>query len=410
LRLETLETRLCLSTWSDPVNLGPIINDATATSRPRPAISSDDLSLYFSSDRPGGSDKEGLWVSHRASVDDPWREPQNLGPTLNTGGTESAPNLSRDQHWLFFHSNRSNLGEGYGGLDIYASYRQDTHDDLGWQYPINLGPGVNTHYDDAGPCYFEDPATGITSLYFDTNRPGGLGDIDINASTLQGFASFGPAVLVPELSSPNRDTRPAIRRDGLEMFLTSTRPGGLGSGLNIWVSTRASTLDPWSTPVNLGTPINMDGFDDGSPALSSDGNTLYFFSNRPGGFGVYDLYMSTRLDGGQAPPRAPARKFLGVDPGIVLILGSFSSLADRATFGNLHVNTAEPVNSVPPLQAPEIQVTVLYPAASSPVSNSPERQATERFFTVRAGADQSREPLAWATASELDLLASSPLG
>jgi hypothetical protein len=87
----------------------------------------------------------------------------------------------------------------------------------------------------------------------------------------------------------------ALRSDGLEMFLTSNRPGGLGSGLNIWVSTRATTHDAWSTPVNLGAPINMEGFNDGAPALSADGNTMYFYSNRPGSLGANDIWMSTRL-------------------------------------------------------------------------------------------------------------------
>jgi hypothetical protein len=204
LLLERLENRLCLSMWSDPVNLGPVINcpGCGVISPPRPAISSDGLSLYFNSDRPGGSTADGLWVSHRTSVDDPWGEPQNLGPAINDPGSTRSfvPNLTTDQHWLFFSSDRPG---GFGDFDNWASYRQDTHDDLGWQPPINPGPGVNSQYFDAGPGYFEDPTTGITTLYIDSNRPGG-GDpgLHIYASTLQGFARFGPAVLVPELSSP----------------------------------------------------------------------------------------------------------------------------------------------------------------------------------------------------------------
>src|SRR5207244_7563159 len=101
----------------------------------------------------------------------------------------SGPNLSTDQHWLFFFSDRPG---GYGGSDDWVSYRPDTHDDLGWQPPINLGPGVNTQYSDAGPAYFEDPATGITTLYIDSNRPEGEVDGDIYATTLQGFARLRP--------------------------------------------------------------------------------------------------------------------------------------------------------------------------------------------------------------------------
>jgi hypothetical protein len=278
LAIERLEDRLCLSTWSEPVNLGPVINCPGCDNR-RPAISGDDLSIFFSSNRLGGPPDTGpLWVSHRDSVDSPWGEPQELGPAINdpSATQTGAPNLSPDQHWLFFHSDRTDLGS-YGGFDIYASYRPDIHDNFGWQTPINLGPGVNTAYGDYGPTIFEDHATGVTTLYFNSDRPG-KGDFDIYASTLQGFASFGPAVLVRELSSPYRDTRTAIRSDGLEIFLTSNRPGGLGTGLNVWVSTRASTVDKWSTPENLGAPINIEGYNTGAPALSADGNTMYFYS------------------------------------------------------------------------------------------------------------------------------------
>lgn len=288
-----LEAQPKYSEWSEPVNLGQVIN--TAYNDQHPAISKQGLSLYITSNRPGGYGADDLWVSQRTSVDDPWGPPQNLGPVINTGAVEFSPAFSRDGHWLFFHSDRPG---GFGGIDIWASYRQDIHDDFAWGPPVNLGPGPNSPYDDAGPTLFEDEETGITTLYFTSlNRPVGLGDWDIYASILGPDGTFGPASLVAELSVPGtattgRDTRTAIRHDGLEMFLTSNRPGGVGSG-DLWVSTRATTLDPWSTPVNVGLPVNSISFD-GAPALSSDGETLFFYSNRPGGFGMNDLYMSTR--------------------------------------------------------------------------------------------------------------------
>ncbi len=100
---------------------------------------------------------------------------------------------------------------------------------------------------------------------------------------------------VTELNGPYRDTRTAIRRDGLELFISSDatgRSGGVG-GQDLWVSTRATTADPWSAPVNLGPTVNSVSFD-GAPALSFDGTTLYFFSARPGGVGANDLYVTTR--------------------------------------------------------------------------------------------------------------------
>jgi hypothetical protein len=392
---ERLESRLCLSMWSEPVNLGPVINGAGFDNR-RPAIFSDGLSLYFSSNRPGGYGTNDLWVSHRATVDDPWGDPQNLGPAINYPGSQetSAPNLSRDQHWLFFFA--TDRPGGYGGKDIWASYRPDTQDDLGWQSPINLGPGINTQYDDAGPGYFEDPATGTTTLYFDCDRPGGMGDLDIYASTLQGFARFGPAVLVPELSSPNRDGRPTIRNDGLEMFLTSNRPGGLGNGLNIWVSTRASTLDPWSTPVNLGAPINMDGFNDAASALSSDGNTMYFYSNRPGGYGMNDLWMSTRLGGGGGAAAPVHRR-----PAVVLsVLQTLPSLPD-----NVSVLTS----AGPSPDTQQCQASWLCPSSSSMEENCSQRQIMGQSLAA-ISSHATRESLGRAAFSEMDLPASNQIG
>ena len=104
----------------------------------------------------------------------------------------------------------------------------------------------------------------------------------------------GPAVrpTASELNSPFNDDRVAIRRDGLEIFVSTDRPGGVGSQ-DIWVATRATTLDPWSPPVPLGPVVNSPYFD-GGPALSFDGMELYYFSERPGGFGGRDLYVSTR--------------------------------------------------------------------------------------------------------------------
>jgi hypothetical protein len=293
LLLEGLENRLCLSLWSEPVNLGPVVNSLSFDFGP--ALSPDGLSLYLASNRPGSFGYVDLWVSQRASLNDPWGPPRNLGRTINdVDDATRGPTFSPDGHRMFFVSARpGSLDED---SDIWVSSRDDIHDDFGWQSPVNLGAVVNTPYKDASPEYFRDLVTGITTLYFASTRSGsGPEDYDIYASTLQSDGTFGAPVLVPELSSPYFDDYPAIRSDGLEMFIASQRPGGIGSSTNIWVSTRASTLDRWSTPVNLGTPINLDGFDSGSPKLSSDGNILYFAPNRPGGLGSYDLWMSTRL-------------------------------------------------------------------------------------------------------------------
>jgi quercetin dioxygenase-like cupin family protein len=118
-----------------------------------------------------------------------------------------------------------------------------------------------------------------------------------------------PGEYVAELNSVGaRDTRTAIRRrDGLEMIISSNRVGSIG-GLDLWVSTRASAQQPWSIPLNLNQhnsdrclaegdtncPVINTTFNDSAPALSWDGQTMIFWSNRPGGFGFNDLFATTR--------------------------------------------------------------------------------------------------------------------
>ncbi len=320
------------SAWSAPVNLNAItLSDGTpcaavvnsAASDSQPTISKDGLSLIFASTRPGGLGDNDLWVTQRDTLDECWQPPVNLDkrsiderkpPVVNSAFLDSAPNLATDGHWLFFHSTRPG---GCGLTDVWVTHRQDKRDDFGWEPPINLGCALNTDADDAGPNFFDD-GNGTLYLYFthglSTNPD--TADIyvsictaDFAACNTQGL--WGPGTPVDALNSPLRDTRTAIRRrDGLEMVLSSGRPGSLASE-NLWVSTRATTQDQnWLPPV----PINCDGLTtcpdwapagplvnssafDGGPALSWDGTELYFFSQRtdlPGFAGGRDLYISKR--------------------------------------------------------------------------------------------------------------------
>ena len=281
------------SDWSAPINLGPTIN--SGVNNQHPAISKNGLSLYFSSDRAGTFGKLDIWVSQRPSLDDSWGTLQNPGPNINSSNIDMAPGFTPDGHWLYFHSDRPG-GCGPSGSDLYVSHRKDKHDDFGWEPAENLGCVINSIYDDAGPTFFDDEELDVTLLYFTSTRPAPLGGggFDIYVSPLQPDGTWGPGLFVPELSGPGRDTRTAIRRDGLEILLSADRPGAVG-GQDIWVSTRATTADKWSTPVNLGPIVNSTAFD-GAPALSRDATTLYFFSERTDvvHYGKRDLYVTTR--------------------------------------------------------------------------------------------------------------------
>ena len=167
------------SEWSAPINLGPVVN--SGFNDLAPALSKDGLSLYFQSNRPSGSAGGlDLWVSQRTDGDAPWGAPVNLGAAINTPFTEGGPAFSRDGHWMFFNSDRPQ--GGVGGTDIWVSWRAHTHDDFGWQPPVNLGPAVNSPSGDSVGSYFENEEGGTPLLFFSSNRP------------LMGSAPGGPYV------------------------------------------------------------------------------------------------------------------------------------------------------------------------------------------------------------------------
>src|SRR5205823_5829557 len=131
------------SGWSYPVNLGPVVNSDGLDQDP--TLSPDELSLYFTSDRPGGY---GIWASHRECRECAWQTPVKLqlvpddfegglGPTQAVG----APALSRDGHLLFF-SRCIDCGASHfpGTSDIFVARRSNAKDDFGWGPAVPLVP------------------------------------------------------------------------------------------------------------------------------------------------------------------------------------------------------------------------------------------------------------------------------
>ena len=186
----------------------------SAYSDANPDISADDLTLYFSSHRPGGSGGSDMWLTTRATADEPWSEPVNLGPTINSEYYEGNSSISSDGLSLFFVSDRPG---GYGSRDIYVSTRATINDP--WSEPVNLGPIVN---------------------------------------------------------SPAWDSGANISSDGLILFFSSDRPGGYGRD-DVWMTRRATTEAPWGEPKNLGPVVN-DSQHNYTPCISADGSVLYWYS------------------------------------------------------------------------------------------------------------------------------------
>lgn len=283
--------------FSSPRNMGSVIN--SLESDQAPSITPNGLSLYFASNRTDTLGQTDIYVSHRMTLSSPWGPPQNLGATVNSTSTDSGPSFSLDGRTMFFQSGRS------GNADIYMSMRTDPNNDFGWTAPVNLGPMVNSPSGENGPTYFEDPVTGVGTLIFSSDRVGIPGiNFHFYQSVRNPDGTFNAATLINELNSEGAEFGAAIRRDGLEMFFGSSRPGGLAVPFfDIWVSTRASTSDPWGTPT-LAAGVNSLQ-EDRLPKLSPDGSILYFQSSRTGGLGnpgVFDLYSATRCSLYSASP------------------------------------------------------------------------------------------------------------
>jgi hypothetical protein len=243
-----------------------------------PSVSRDGKTFFMASNRPGSQGLD-IWVARRASTDQPWGEPVNMGAPVNSASNDFCPMASRDGREFYFVSNRPG---GCGGDDIYVTRFKD---DGSVEDPKNLGCTVNSAGNEAGPVPITEPG-GRTMLYFSSTRPGGpnpeadgvsSGDADLYVSEVTN-GSYAAPTLVPGVNSAQEDGQPYIQRDGLELYFFSTRPGGFGAQ-DIWRATRTSVTSPWSEPVNLGEGINSAAGET-RPSMSWDGTTLFFGSTR----------------------------------------------------------------------------------------------------------------------------------
>jgi hypothetical protein len=299
------------SSWSSPVNLGAPVNSAATDQHP--ALSKDGLSLYFASNRTGD---QNIWVTQRACTDNTvercaWSQPVMLGGVVNSQYLDAAPTLSRDEHQLFFASQRSN-GHCSATLtspcdrDLWVSYRDNVQDDLGWQPAVNLAGEVNTPGEEVAPSYFENADLGLPQLFFNdgvVNDAGilTLGNIYVSELTLDG--TWGEPSPVDEpaedpadldrINTTFSDQRPSVSHDGQELYFHSARPLTVGGAAiaHIWVATRQRVSDPWSAPTLVPSPIS--DAQTIHPFIHSQGKIQTLFFVRGG-----DLWMSerTRLD------------------------------------------------------------------------------------------------------------------
>ncbi len=151
--------------WSEPRNLGRYVNSSGWDGHP--SISSDGKWLYYSSDRYGGFGSRDIWRSPLR--ENGWGKPENLKYPINNARDQASPFIHPDGTTLYFAS------AGHGGLGMLDVFKAEMDSSGNWSEPINLGPPVNTPGSD---YFFSIPAKGDI-IYFASDRQGGYGGFDI---------------------------------------------------------------------------------------------------------------------------------------------------------------------------------------------------------------------------------------
>jgi hypothetical protein len=291
--------KLKFSAWSEPVNVGPGVN--SPFQERSPALSPDRLSLYFTSDRPGGFGGSDVYVSRRDCLACPFGAAVNLGPHINTAGNEGTPQLSDDGKLLLYSRP---MPDGFE--DIVVSERENKEDDLGWGPPKGVCSELNdqaAHFN--SPWLMKKPEKGGLNFYY-SSRPtfavphrifrAIVYEDDDDASRNFGSCdNIEPATeLNQDDSAPTNDAGVTIRKDGKELFFWSGRPDASGvADARIWTATRRRNDGAWSTPVPVEAPID-NSFPEFFPHLSWDTRTLVFVRGSRGGPGLNDIWISTR--------------------------------------------------------------------------------------------------------------------
>jgi hypothetical protein len=202
--------------WGPAVDLGPTVNSSGFDGIPW--LSPNKLELHFESNRGGGN--YDVWVTTRATVDDDWGTPVNLGASVNTAGEDGCLSLSADGLELYMVSDRAG---GSGGWDLWVARRATLND--AWEAPVNLGPTINTSAMENFPCLSAD---GLC-LFFASTRPGGHGGLDLYMARRATVSDpWGtPVNLGPSVNSSSHENCARISADGGTLYFLSMRPGGI---------------------------------------------------------------------------------------------------------------------------------------------------------------------------------------
>jgi len=267
--------------YSNPIkiNVKPISEFVnTSFAEYSPIVTLDEKKLYFTSRRPenvGGKKDpidddfyEDIYVSEKSEIG--WSLPKNVGNSVNSDNHDAVVGISEDGQKMFVYKNTLHeIGGKQSGDIFYSELIGDR-----WETPVAFENGINT-------VYFE-PSASINAnenmIFFASDKPGGYGGTDIYVTSLLPNGKWtNPKNLGNKINTSENDDSPFLMPDGKVLYFTSEGHLGMG-GHDIFYS-KLDTNGNWSSPVNLGYPINSPD-DDIYFSWSADGNRIYFSSIR----------------------------------------------------------------------------------------------------------------------------------
>src|SRR5690606_11626982 len=270
------------------VNIGREINSEYEDYAP--VLNGDETEIIFTSRRREDNLNENVFEDNKPFEDifiskrvgDTWERARNIGPVVNTPYHNSNLALSKDGNTLFIYNDDN-------GGDIYYSERNANGE---WGPPVPLPGIINSSFNEKSISMSSDERT----LYFASDRPGGFGGIDIYRATLDSKGQWSNVRnLGPKINTEFDEEGPFIDQDNVTLYFSSKGREGMG-GHDSFESVVNPETNEWSDPEHLGCPINTPD-DDVYFVASSDGKRAYYSSVREDGMGYTDIYMITIPEG-----------------------------------------------------------------------------------------------------------------
>jgi len=275
--------------YDTPVHLNALIN--TPGFEGKPSLSADGLELYFVSDRPGalgGPGDQDIYVSRRESTHDDWGAPERVPPPISSAFFDITPSISRDGLALYFASNRPGPFSP-PWPDLWVSHRASVDDP--WGEVVNLGPGVNTPLFEGSISVSDDELT----AYFAGVTPDFVFKIYVSTRNSTDEPFGPRVLVDPPINSDGHAYGPALTPNGHTMFFAAgnDNPFAPGAINHIYVSERKNKHESWGAPIYLDT-INCPTCFGGLPAIRGNGKEICWMGDRGDSYGDKDIYCAQR--------------------------------------------------------------------------------------------------------------------